>query len=105
MSKKRKIVLSVLLVLLLIILVSFVAERYKNKRRNDFIKAAENHYEKHMKGVNGVNNHIVTLDMLQKANDKNFSIKSLKKCDKNSSVTFIIKNKKVTNKKIKLNCK
>lgn len=80
----------------------------KLQREEALAKAGEEYYEKYMSGLVGLDEPIITIEMLEKSNDENdtnFDLSLLKKCDKDSKVTFTLINGKIEDKEIELNCK
>lgn len=80
----------------------------KEKREKDFETAAKAYYESYMSELVGVDEVNITLKMIKNAvEEKNeqYEIKSLKKCEDDSTITFEIVSGKISSQKMNLNCK
>lgn len=78
-----------------------------SNKQDIFETSAKTYYENHMKMVNNLDSVTITLEDLQNASDEDgYDLTKLKKCEKNSKITFFIdKNtKEINDKKIELNC-
>ena len=73
-----------------------------------FEESAKKYYENHMKIIDNIDEVTITLEDLQNASTEDeYDLKSLKKCEKNSKITFYLNKdtKQITNKKLELKCK
>lgn len=111
MNKNKKIIFiilgSIALIALIVIGILLFSKVSTKKREQDFEKAARSYYDSHMSGLIGVDKANITLEMLENViNEKNekYDIKSLKKCDVKSLITFTIVDGKITDQVINLNC-
>ena len=92
----------------LLLLIPFIILTGCTNKEKLFEDASRKYYENYMKVVNNVDEVTITLENIQAANiEEAFDLTKLKKCDKNSKVTFTIDRttKEITNKKIELKCK
>ena len=72
-----------------------------------FESSAKTYYENHMKMVNNIDEVTITLEELENASDEDgYDLKKLKKCDKQSKITFSIEKdtKNIKNTKNELKC-
>lgn len=94
-----------------IIIISFIAILLcgcsnKKEQTEQFTKLATNYYKTYGSNLN-VDEYTVTLKDLRKANKdlkQKYDLKILEDCNDSSKSTLTIKDKKVTDTKINLNC-
>ena len=78
-----------------------------SNKEKTFEKYATTYYNNHMRMVDSVNSVSITLEDLRNASDEDgYDLKSLSKCDSQSSVTFNIdsSSKDIVDGEINLNC-
>lgn len=111
MNKSKKIIfisLGIVAVIVLVVIGILLFSKVSTKKREqDFEKAARSYYDSYMSGLVGVDKANVTIEMLEnvvKEKNEKYNIKSLKKCDVKSLITFTIVDGKITDKVMNLNC-
>ena len=111
MKKKSLIIIVVSVVVLVIALVVGVLiynKTMKEKRYNEFEKAVETYYDRHMANIKGIDKAEITLKMINNIvehSKEKYEVESLKKCNEDSKAILSITNGKIKDIKISLNCK
>lgn len=80
----------------------------KEKREKDFETVAKQYYESYMVGLIGDYDANITLKMIRNVieeKDEKYDIKSLKKCEDSSTMTFKIVAGKISSQEFDLICK
>lgn len=111
MNKNKKIIFiilgSIAVIALIIIGIVLFSKGSTKKREQDFEKAARSYYDSYMSGLIGVDKADITIQMLENViseKKEKYNIKSLKKCDVKSLITFTIVDGKITDQVMNLNC-
>lgn len=79
----------------------------KEDREKALSDAGKAYYKKYMSSLEGIDETSITIEMLEKSNKENntdYDLSLLKRCDKNSKVTFFLINGEIDDKEIELNC-
>ena len=109
---KKKIILSVMLIIISVILIisaiSLTKKMVINKRETTFVTASTKFFNSYMSGIKGVDEVVITLEMLETAvseQDEEYDLSSLKKCSSDSKIAFRIEKGNLIKQKVQLNCK
>lgn len=77
-------------------------------REEALINAGKEYYEEYMSNVTGLNEALVTVEMLQKVvetNDADYDLSLLEKCENDTKVSFTLVDGEITDETVELNCK